>query len=527
MMTIGSNVSGASVATYQFSQLEPYFEKDLFGIEFDFDHNAPEDQSLHLMADLLNQSILSNVTSYNNVIALVGYESKGIKSAIIASKRLNRTQDLIVEEISWQTILPFTKILHYFTLPTGEEVIIGQDILGMALKANGSGFDSRNYQLGYTNVPIDFLELLMPDNQNFSFDFSVESSVMLHESNKEFQIDLTYSNLIFLFQTSSIDLNTLFGLKIADHLIIAQIDEIRFSIILRKYLFQGTSGLETLLRISIGDVKNLVIKEELPQNQNWTNAMDYEIQENFKDLIPIHETFSWYQGPDILQRLHQFSEISFSLITSQNIGLLNKSQALDDGHVVIDGQKKTTVELAKDDFPATEEISFVYDEYTLVSDQINGRNFAIEKQEEPVELQLKPIKIRSISLNQQNGFAGNRLFLQETSLLKEVVAECIRQFVADSKVSTLKTNEIITQTMLDLTLARYFQDFQVVEWSGSHFTIELLQVASGSSLSTFSNDNLSQITFTPLESGIIGLITLSMALKQRKNRILLPKRTSN
>lgn len=526
---MGSTVSGVRATTYQFNQLDPYFEKNLFGIEFDYDPNAPDDQSLLLMADLLNQSILSNVTSYNNVIALVGHESKGIKSAIIALKHLNRTQDIMTQdfifnEFSWQTVVPFAKLLHHYSLPTGEDVILGQDILGMALKVNGSGFDPGDYQLGYTNVPIDFLELLVPDSQNFSFNFSVESSIMIQESIKELQVDLTYSNLIFLFQASSIDLNNLFGLKIADHLMIAQIDKVTFSITLRKYFFHGTSGLETLLRISIGNVMNLIINEELPQNQNWTNAMEYEIQENSMVFGSIHEIFSWYQGSDIIKRLQQFSDISFSLITSQNIGLLNNSQALDNGEVVIDGQSKTTTELAKDNFPVNEEISVVYDEHTLISAQIKGRNFAIEKQEGTDEIHLVPVEAQVIALNQQNGFAGNRLFLQETYLMKKIVAECVKHFIADSEVSTLRTNEIITLSKLDLTSAQYVQDFQVVEWSGSQFTIDLIQVARMSSSSASTKTNLSQITLAPVESGVLGLLILGVVLKRRKGRKLAPQR---
>jgi len=65
--------------------------------------------------------------------------------------------------------------------------------------------------------------------------------------------------------------------------------------------------------VSIGTIMNLIINEELPQSLNWTNAIDYEIEENFQDLeFPIHETFSWYQGSDIKQRLELFKGISFS-----------------------------------------------------------------------------------------------------------------------------------------------------------------------------------------------------------------------
>ncbi|MCK5616909.1 hypothetical protein KAR91_84385, partial [Candidatus Pacearchaeota archaeon] len=447
-----------------------------------------------------------------------------IKSAFLALEQVKRTQDIIIDTIEWQTVVPFAKYIHQFTLPTGEDVLLGQDFLGMAVRVNGSGFNPAHYQLGYANVPLDFLELIIPDSNGSSFNSSVETSVMIQESMNELQIDLTYYNLTFLFQTDSIDLDSLLGLGIAEHLMIVQFDKITYSIVIRKYSHHGTTGVETLSEISIGNAMNLIINEELPQNQNWTDAFDYEIQENFMDYIPISETFSWYQGSDIIKRLQQFSDISFSLITAQNIGVMNGTQAVDNFKVVIDDQNRTAAELDQNNFPVKEEISVLHDEQQLFSTQVKGRNFAVQREEIEGKISLVPIETQVIALNQQSGFADNLLFEQETLLLKELVAECVKRFIADTEVSTLRTNEIINKAGLDFAYPQYIQDFQVMDWSGLQFSINLIQFAVKTAPSTSVKTKLSRITFAPTVSGILGLLVLGVVVKRRKGVNDKPKK---
>ncbi len=520
VISLGSTISGVGNTDYQFVQLDSFFEKNLFGLEFDYNPNAPSNQALCLMTDLLNQTHFTNAIDpdlqEDNVMTIVGHESQEIKSAFLALEQVKRTQDIIIDTVEWQTAVPFAKYLHQFTLPTGEDVILGQDFLGIALKVNGSGFNPVNYQLGYANVPLDFLEFIIPDSKDSSFNSSVETSIMIQESMNELQIDLTYSNLTFLFQTDSIDLNSLLGLEIAEHLMIVQFDEITYSIIIRKYSHHGTSGLETLSEISIGNVLNLIINEELPMDYDWISAFDYEIQENFMDLIPIHEAFSWYQGIDITSRLQQFPDISFSLITAQNIGVLNGTQTVDDLQVVIDGQNRTTAELAQLDFPVKDEISVIHDERTLFSTQVKGRNFAMIQEESTYKISLVPMEARVIALNQQSGFADNLLFLQETSLLEELVVECVKRFIANPAVSTLATSEIINKGGLDLTSARYIQDFQLEEWLGLRFKINLIQYAVKTAPSSSVTTKLSQITLGPTAPELLGLLILGIVVKRGK-----------
>lgn len=521
IITIGNGISVLGRTEYQFIQLDTFFEKNLFGVEFDYNPSVSKDQALLLKTDLINQTTFTNATDpdleEDNIIALVGHESQDIKTAFLALEQVKRTQKIpIIGSIEWYSTVPFAKFLHQFSLITGEDVILGQDFLGIALKANGSGFDPAYYQLGYANVPSDFLEFLVPDNQNSSFNSTVETSIMIQESMNEFQIDLTYYNLTYLFQRAGIDLQSLYGLQIAKNFMIVQFDTLKFSINIRKYAHHGTSGVETLSKISIGNVMNLIINEERPQDETWTNASEYEIQENFKDIFQIQETFSWYQGLDIMKRLQHFSDISFSLITAQNIGLINGTQTVENVQVVIDGQNRTVAELAQSNFPVTEDISAIHDEQLLFSTKVKGRNFAIQQEDITDRIGLVPIEAQVIASNQQKGFAGNLLFEQETSLLMELVAECVKRFIADSEVAMLGTNEIITKCNLDLTSAQYIQDFQVLEWSGLPFTINLIQFAVKTTPFSSSDAKQSKITHAPTVSGIIGLLILSVVVRRGK-----------
>lgn len=449
---------------------------------------------------------------------MVGHEDEGINSVFLALERVNRTQDIILDLISWQSVVPFSKYLHQFSLPSGEDIILSQDFLGMALKINESSLDLEDYQYGYANVPSDFLEFLIPDNQNVTYDSSVKTSIMVQDSSNELQIDLTFSNITFLFQNNSIALDDFIesAVNLSDHLMIVQFEKIIFTIIIRKYDHYGTSGVETLSEITIGNVMNLIINEELPPDQTWINAFEYEIQDNFRDFIPIHETFSWYHGSNIRDRLKLFPEISFSLITAQNIGVLNGTQPVNNLQIVVDGQNKTIIGLSESTFPVKEEISAIYKQQKLFSALVKGRNFAIQKEDSTEKISLIPVETQVISLNQRNKFANNPLFLQETFLLNEMVVESVKRFISDPNVSIMGTNELVEKSRLDLISARYSQEFQVKEWSGIQFSLHLMQFAVKNASLPTEKTKLSEITSIPIASGILGLLIICMVLKRVK-----------
>jgi hypothetical protein len=82
----------------------------------------------------------------DNVIALIGHKAENLNTALFAINQVKRTQDIFGfdEPISWQSPMPFTKILHQILLPTGENLISGFDIIGIALQLNNSRFRTKS-----------------------------------------------------------------------------------------------------------------------------------------------------------------------------------------------------------------------------------------------------------------------------------------------------------------------------------------------------------------------------------------------
>lgn len=447
----------------------------------------------------------------------MGHTAQDISSAIFVLDQLNRTQNIPFHRpIELNATLPFVKYLHQFSLPTGEDVILGKDFLGIALKINGSGFDPTQYQIGYANIPLDLLELLLPDYQ-FS---STKTSIVIRESIAELQVDLTYSNVLFLFHNGSMGLDNLITLNyplnpeqpiIAAHFMLVQLDKITFTFVIRKYTHYGASGVETYSKITLGNVINLIINEELPTNQNWPYTSEYKIQENFLAYFRINETLSLYTGSDIRRRLKQFSNISLSLITSQYIGLLNGTKAINTLTAVIDNENKEMADLRQTSFPVTEEISMFYKEKPIFSSKIKGYNFALQG-ENPDNITLIPVKTQIVALNQPNSLISNLLFSEETSLFRELVAESMKRFIANSEVSDLSTYRFSSVCRLDLSSSRYIQDFQVQEWGGSMIAFNSLEYAVKISSLLSEDKDENKITFIPIFPGIVALLYL----KKRK-----------
>ena len=126
------------------------------------------------------------------------------------------------------------------------------------------------------------------------------------------------------------------------------------------------------------------------------------------------------------------------------------------------------------------------------------------------------MEIQVIALNQQSGFAGNRLFKQETSLLKELVAECVKSFITE--MSSLETGEIITTLGLDLTSAQYIQELEIKNWSGLQVTMNLLQFAVRTTPSSSTKANSGRITPAPIISTIFCFLVLNVIIKRRKEK---------
>ena len=528
-LTLGSSIPHPEVTGYPIEQLNSYFDSPLFGVKFDYNPSISTNNTIDLIIDLVNKTDFPREDpdpKENNIIGLVGHEAQDIKSAFFALEQVKRTQKFpSFDVMEWYSVVPFVKYLHHFSLPTGENVILGNDFLGLALKINGSGFNPAQYQLGYGDIPSAFLEFLIPDIEESSLSASGESIIKIQETWNEFKVDISYYNLKFLFQSSTIDLENFIDPQllyleekelIDEHILIIQFDKITFSFSTRKYSHHSTSGVETLSEVSIGNVINLLINEELPDEQDWLHSFNYEIEKEFKELFLINEVFSWYQGSDIITRLNQFEDISLSLLTAQNIGILNGNQAVDDIQVIVDDQNKTAMELAQGNITATEAVSVNHNQSLLFSGQIQGRNFAIQQERETDEILLVPIEVKIIGLNQQNGIVSKQLFLQETSLLSELVAACVKNFIADPDVSLLSTHQLSSLGKLSLDSARIIQDYSITDWVGTQSTFNLLHFAVKDSPDSPETSRINQITYIPVLPGVMALGIISLIVKKKK-----------
>ncbi len=530
----------AKTSDYQFSQLNPFFDESLFGVSFDYNLG----QELVLKTDLLTKEDYENITDpnpkENNVIALIGHEAYDIETALLSITHVKRTSEYPwYGSFEWETLLPFTKFIQQFTLSSEEEAITSYDFLGIALKLSGSGFNYDHYQLGYANIPQDFFDFLF-DNFNASImegsnDFQKDSitqtsvfdplasvEIFISEYLNELRIDIQYSNLIYLFQTSSVDLQELSGFNIAEHFVIAQFDRVTYSIIIRKYDHNNIVGVETISEITIGNVVNLIINEELPLDQSWDFSEQFKIEGIYKELFSINETFSWFKGSDIQKRLNSFDKASLSLFTGQSFGILNGTQSVANLQIKIDGMEVTKAQLEQEDQSINNEITIFHNDTGLLISPTKGRDFAIQKNSISNEISLIPVEIKTIALNQHVGFAGNKLFLQETSLLRDIIVDCLKHFIGTQEIIMLSADQIFTIGGLYLTNVQYIQDFKVALWSGMEFKLNLLQYATKSSSFTDIKDSYSrQITPNPVLPGIIALIILRIVNKTKKQKKLL------
>ncbi|MFX0206484.1 MAG: hypothetical protein ACFFDT_10905, partial [Candidatus Hodarchaeota archaeon] len=471
----------------------------------------------------------------NNSIGLIGHEAYSIKSAIFGLGNIARKQEIVPSVfVEWQTIVPFVKFLHQFSRPSGEIFVLGHDFLGMALKVNGSGYTPDYYQLGYANIPIDFLEFLLENStitkmnvqkqtklkiagEPISFPLNAKKSYEIKEDMNELQIDIIYSNLTYLFQTQSIDLESITELDIADNFIIIQFDSVVFSLILRKYENHGITGIETVIEITIGNVANLIINEELPQNETWDWSTEHMITDSYKGFIPIDETFSWYHGLDIIKRLELFSSVSFSVLTAQNLGMLDETTSNDNLRLVIDDQNRTKEELWQDDIAIKNGFSIFYGVEKLFSAPIKGRDFAIQEDEFSITTNLIPLEIETIALNQHIGLANKLLFLQENSIIRELVAECVQRYSTNQSISQLTTNQLFNAAGLELSSAYYIQDTRVKMWSGFPFKLNLIQFATKTPSSSFEKTKKPGIIEMPLLPGMVALLIITMILRRKRS----------
>jgi hypothetical protein len=522
LLLMSSTAISAESENYLFSQLNPlYQEHTSFGVEFDYhtDPKVPASNAIVLKQDLFTQQLYDNISdpdpNEDNIISMIVHQTPSIQSTVLALEQVKRTHPLI-GSIQWTSIVPYVKFLHHFDLPSGADVVFTQDFLGIALKVNGGGFNPEHYQLGYGNIPLEFLESLYEGK--FSPDTSTTLTAEIHELPLGIRIDMTYSNLTYLFQTENIDFKQVSLMKIANKFILAQFEYITFSVTIRKYASFQIEGIETISEVSIGGVTNLIINEELPVEPIWTNSTQVEIEKTYNEVFTINETISWYEGPDIQKRLDLFSDISFSLLTAHNLGIFNETESLEDIQTTIDGQNRSATELNQADFPITDTIDTFHAGNLLMSAPVRGRNFVIQEEHETGVEPFIPAEIQTIALNQHDGFAGNELFSQETSLFRDLVVDSVKRFTANSNISSLTNDQLNRLSNLYFTDAQYKREFSLPMWTGVPFIFSSLQYAAKNSppSNLITNGQITPFLFWP--SVVLFLVLAVLPRKKGRQR---------
>jgi len=468
---------------FQFTLLDNFFSTPLAAIKADYNRRVAPENSLNIIFDILNNhSITSGIDTdleEDNIFSLIKHSKSGFNSLVLVLEHIRRTQKfLTLPTIEWEATIPFIKLLHHYQLNSGEHVVISKDILGFALKLNGSDFTTNGYHLGYPNIPIEFLEFLITEfNQGSSikkdqieisestFPVISNCSILIEESWNELVVTINFENVTYLFQNNSIDLYEITPneFTLSKKFLIIEFENISFTINIRKFSDNGLAGMETVTQISIGDVLNLIINEPLPSEGSWDWSTEHTIQKNFLDLVPINEVLSWYSESDIQKRLSLFSGTQFSFLTSHQIAILNGTWRLED-EILVDNSPKTSLELAQTDVPVKEEIKINYNETSYFS-----KNYIGYDNVNKGENQIEKLESNLIALSQQSGFSGNELFLKTTSLVRDLISEGLKRFINKPEIIQLTNDQLYQLCGLYLPSSRFIQDSSVKSWDGKKF----------------------------------------------------------
>ncbi len=515
------------LAAYQFPELSPFFDQDLFALTVDY--NSFE-HKIDLLADLLLSEYYSpNDTDLleDNIITLISYHKNEINSAILGIEKVVRTHQFYGQDhpITYQTPLPFIKLVNHYTHSTGFDVVSSQEILGIALKIGGGNFNPSSYQLGYANLPFDLINLILGSsaetqsietlgtaNTSIS-DSPYKLEVNIEENENLLRVDLIYSNVTYLFQTEGIGF---FEFEIGENLILIHFNSIKYSLTLSKYTLDQENGVESKIEVEIGDISALLINEELP-DEEWQDAFEYHVEEDFYGLFELNETISYYSGPDIPLRLDLFDSLAFSLLSSQNFGLLNGTNTIKGIDTYIDGANTSKKELENHDYLIKDQISLVYDEIPLYTSFINGREFALQNPEDPNQITLLPMNSYSIALNLQTGLASNLLFGQETSIVRDIVSECVLHYSENQGIKELSPDQLYNIVGLYLQSSRYIQDSEVLNWTGEPISFQLLDILHAKTPEVFIDDEHSRITPFYLFPSIFALLLVNQLIRKRRN----------
>ncbi len=526
-----------NIQGFEFNQLDKFFEDNLFGVKFDYNSESPKSEALNLISDIVTGENFSTQNdpdpTTDNILALVGHESRDIFSAFFAVENVKRREFIpLLDFIEWQASLPFVKNLILYDLPSKENAIIAQDFLGMALRLDGQAFDYNHYQVGYANIPYDFLEFFTEalisgseiqekiETDSEISQISINSStspmsISVSNTENELTVKTTYFNTTYLFQTKDVDFEQIASFDLSDHFLMLQFDEIEISISLLKYSNSMTSGVESHVGIRVGNVINLIINEKRPQEETWSQSSEKHIETNYNGIFDLNDTFSWYRGEEIAQRLSLFNKTSLSLFISQNVGILDGKTNNDNFKIMLSGENISKEALAQNDYPVSDDISILHNEETLVTTIIDGYDFALEENPLTKTSSIIPTSVNLIALNQHPSLSNNILFLRETSLINELVAETVKRFVDNDSLSELSTDQLLKIAKLYMTAAVYIQDIQITDWVG--FPTSIISLSTAIRKSDNKALNLSKISdFSPFP-GVFSVLILVIYRKTRNS----------
>jgi hypothetical protein len=468
---------------YQFSQLNPYYQNSLFGVKFDYNRESSPSQSLRFLENLIYEENFTDQVdpdpSSDTNVALIGHNSYDIQSAFLAVESIKRTETItypLFRSIEWQTSLPFVKYLIEFKLPSGENAILSQDLLGIALKVGGLNFNPDYYQVGFANIPLDFLEFLassLSSGQAISlYSNTTPMTIDVHESKNAITVTTTYTNITYLFQINTLDFEQLLSFELSDHFLLAQFDSISISVKFLKYSKPSNSGVETQINIQIGNILNLIINEALPTPGPWLQSTEESINVTYGDLFEIDETFSWYKHKDINKRLAMFDNLSFSCLLSQNLAVLNGTNSIDDLQIAVAGETISDEDLKHQDIIVQDNITISRGTELLYNAHIKGYDYVLNKDPITGDLYVTPLINKLISINQHPSLSNNIQFSRETSLLNELIADNVRRFLDNNSFITLGTDQLLKIANLYLTSSVFIQGLENEEWRGNPFSMK-------------------------------------------------------
>ena len=520
ILLISMDISGrANIHNYRFDQLDEFFEEDLFGIKLDYNSGSTGTKTLKLISNIITNENIPNQTdsepTIDNIVNLVGHESKNIHSAVFALEKVKRTENILFHDpVEWEASLPFVKNLILYDLPSGEKVILSQEFLGLALRLEGQSFDYKHYQVGYANIPTEFLDYFINTSNS-------PVSIVVSNSDNDLTIKTTYFNITYLFQTQALDFEQVANFGFSDHFLIAQFDKVVITINLLKHSNSMASGVETHVETKIGNVINLVINEERPETETWILSTEKSINVNFDDIFSIDDTFSWYKGEEITKRLSLFNKSSLSMLISQNIGILNGTQNNDNFEIKLSGQKISKEELLESDHRVNDNITVFHNQGRLLTTITDGYDYAIEEDPYTETKTIIPASINLIPLNQHPSLSSNILFRRETALVRELISESIKRYIGNDSLTSLTTDQLLKVTKQYLTASVYVQDFRIDEWKGHSSTFKLFYSALQDIDDAISNYH--SITSYPILSSFVMIVILAKKyapkLIKRKHQI--------